>query len=115
MNNEFWPSLTKLVAENEIVIERPRNTAHPRYSDFIYPIDYGCLKGTSSSDGNEVDIWVGTAECKQINGILCTVDPVKKDVETKIIYACTEDEIAAIYATMNRVLRALYIEKPTTI
>lgn len=107
----FWRELQCLLEKSEIIIERPKNSAHPKYPDFIYPVDYGFLQGTKASDNNEVDIFVGTAQDKKINGILCTVDPVKNDIETKIIYTCTEQEIALIYNTMNVVLKALYISR----
>lgn len=108
-NNEIWTQLQQLVNELEIVIDRPINSVHPKYPDFIYPVDYGFLKGSCASDGNEIDIWVGTSNEKVINGILCPVDPMKKDVETKIIYSCTNEEIAAIFSKMNVVLKAVYI------
>lgn len=108
-NPNFWTLLQQLINEAEIIIDRPKDSAHPKYPDFIYPVDYGFLKGTSASDGNEIDIWVGTSDCKKINGILCTVDPIKKDVETKIVFACTSHEIALVCNEMNKVLRAIYI------
>ncbi|MFA6535339.1 MAG: inorganic diphosphatase [Candidatus Babeliales bacterium] len=107
----FWLQLNTLLEKSEIIIERPKNTAHPKYPTFIYPVDYGFLKGTKASDGNEIDIWVGTSEIKEINGILCTIDPIKNDLETKIVYACTDHEISLIYDTMNEVLKAIYIPK----
>ena len=105
----FWRMLNTLLERSEIVIERPKNSAHPKYPDFIYPVDYGFLQGTSASDGNEIDIWVGTSANKEINGILCTADPIKRDIETKIVYACTDHEISLIYKKMNEVLKAIYI------
>jgi inorganic pyrophosphatase len=110
-SHEFWAQLQQLIDNSEILIDRPKNSAHPKYPNFIYPLDYGFLKGSSASDGNEIDIWIGTLDNKKINGILCTVDPIKKDVETKIVYSCTNEEIAAIYSKMNEVLRAIYIPK----
>ncbi len=65
-NNDFWHLLNTLLEKSEIVIERPKNSAHPKYSTFIYPVDYGLLKGTKASDGKEVDIWVGTSVRKEI-------------------------------------------------
>ncbi len=35
---------------SEIVIDRPKETAHPKYPNFIYRVDYGYLKDTSSMD-----------------------------------------------------------------
>lgn len=57
---DFWFTLDKLVDTSEIIIDRPKGTAHPKYPDFIYKVDYGYLKNTSSMDGDGIDVWVGT-------------------------------------------------------
>jgi inorganic pyrophosphatase len=41
--HDFWQALDSLISMSEIVIDRPRGTTHPRYPDFIYPLDYGYL------------------------------------------------------------------------
>lgn len=90
-NEEFWIALDRLVNQSEIIIDRPRGSKHPRY-DFVYEIDYGYLKDTSSMDGGGIDIWRGTDERQMIDAIICTVDLVKKDSEIKILIGCTEEE-----------------------
>ena len=99
-NNEFWNVLDELVNNSEIVIDRPKGTAHPKYSDFIYHVDYGYLKDTVSMDGAGIDVWLGTGE-KKIDAIMCIVDLMKKDSEIKILIGCTEEEKAIIYKTHN--------------
>ena len=47
-NEDFWKALDELVSNSEIVIDRPRGSAHPRFPDFIYKVDYGYLKDTAS-------------------------------------------------------------------
>lgn len=96
----FWRALDELVDKSEIVIDRPKGSAHPRYPDFIYRVDYGYLKGTSSMDGAGIDVWVGTGE-KKIDSIMCIVDLLKKDSEIKILIGCTEEEKAIVYETHN--------------
>ena len=39
-DNSFWETLDSLVNNSEIVIDRPKGTAHPKYPDFIYKVDY---------------------------------------------------------------------------
>lgn len=97
-NSEFWESLDKLVASSEIVIDRPKGTSHPNYPEFIYRIDYGYLKDTSSMDGKGIDVWVGSSQ-KKIDAIMCIVDLMKKDSEIKILIGCTEEEKAIIHKT----------------
>lgn len=96
----FWAALDALVACSQIVIDRPRGSAHPRYPDFIYPVDYGYLENTSSMDGNGIDVWVGSGE-PQIDAIICTVDLLKRDSEIKLLIGCTEEEKQMIHRTHN--------------
>ena len=99
-NEDFWDALDKLVNDSEIIIDRPKGTAHPKYPDFVYSVDYGYLKNTSSMDGGGIDVWVGSGE-KQIDAIMCIVDLMKKDSEIKILIGCTEEEKATVYKTHN--------------
>ncbi len=100
-NRDFWAALDKLADNSEIVIDRPKGTAHPKYPDFIYRVDYGYLKDTSSMDGAGIDVWVGSGE-KKIDAIMCIVDLLKRDSEIKILIGCTEEEKQIIYQTHNK-------------
>ena len=55
LNPEFWAALEQLANNSEIIIDRPKGSAHPKYPDFIYRVDYGYLKNTSSMDGQGID------------------------------------------------------------
>lgn len=99
--NDFWSALDELVSNSEIIIDRPKGTAHPKYPDFIYKADYGYLKNTSSMDGDGIDVWVGTANDKFIDAVMVIVDLLKKDSEIKILVSCTEEEKNIIFRTHN--------------
>ena len=99
-NEDFWKALEELVSSSEIVIDRPKGSAHPRFPDFIYKVDYGYLKNTASMDGAGIDVWVGSGE-KKIDAIMCIVDMVKRDSEIKILIGCTEEEKKTVYETHN--------------
>ena len=101
MNPDFWTVLEELVAQSEIVIDRPKGSAHPRFPNFIYHVDYGYLRNTSSMDGEGIDVWQGSDERKQIDAVMCIVDRMKKDSEIKILIGCTEEEKQLIYQTHN--------------
>ncbi len=100
MNDEFWNALDEVVENSEIVIDRPKGTAHPKFPDFIYKVDYGYLKETTAMDGGGIDVWVGTGE-KKIDAIVVIVDLMKKDSEIKILIGCTDEEKQIIYQTHN--------------
>lgn len=99
-DNDFWVLLDTLMENSEIVIDRPKGTYHPKYPNFIYKVDYGYLKNTSSMDGAGIDVWVGSGE-RQIDAIMCIVDLVKRDSEIKILIGCTEEEKQLVYQTHN--------------
>ena len=99
--NDFWKMLDALVCSSEIVIDRPKGTAHPQYPSFIYKVDYGYLKNTSSMDGDGIDVWVGTASGKCIDAIMVIIDSIKRESEIKILISCTEEEKNMIYETHN--------------
>ena len=99
-NEDFWKALDELVSNSEIVIDRPRGSAHPRFPNFIYKVDYGYLKNTASMDGAGIDVWVGSCE-KKIDAIMCIVDLMKRDSEIKILVGCTEEEKLEVYKTHN--------------
>ena len=99
-NEEFWNALDELVNKSEIVIDRPKGSAHPKYPDFIYRVDYGYLRDTSSMDGAGIDVWVGSGD-KKIDAIMCIVDLKKRDSEIKLLIGCTEEEKMEVYRTHN--------------
>jgi len=103
MNNDsaFWQAIDQLVATSKIVIDRPKGSAHPRFPDIIYPLDYGYLAGTTSGDGQGIDVWMGNDAAQIVVAAACTVDLWKRDTEIKLLLACSEEEINIILAFLN--------------
>lgn len=99
-NKDFWNALDMLVNNSEIVIDRPKGSLHPKFSDFIYCVDYGYLKDTASMDGAGIDVWVGSGG-RKIDAVMIIVDLLKRDSEIKILIGCTEKEKMEIYRIHN--------------
>ena len=99
-NEDFWNALDELVNTSEIVIDRPKGSAHPRFPNFKYRVDYGFLRNTSSMDGAGIDVWVGSGQ-KTVDAIMCIIDLMKRDSEIKILIGCTEAEKMEVYQTHN--------------
>jgi inorganic pyrophosphatase len=93
MDNDFWEYLEKLIERSSLVIDRPRGSVHPRYPDLVYPLDYGYLEDTVTSDGGGKDFWIGEGDDRELRAIVCTIDLVKKDVEIKVLIGCSETDI----------------------
>jgi len=112
MNTEFWERLDRLLAEHEVIIDRPKGTAHPRYPALVFPLDYGYLDGVKGGDGDGIDIWRGSDPSKGLTAIVCTVDMKKRDAEYKLIIGCTEEELGIIEAFHNgRYMSAIIIRR----
>jgi len=111
-DEDFWNALDELVNTSEIVIDRPKGSAHPRFPDFIYRVDYGYLKNTASMDGAGIDVWVGSGD-KKIDAVMCIVDLMKRDSEIKILIGCTEEEKMEVYRTHNetRFMKGILIRR----
>jgi inorganic pyrophosphatase len=115
MQPEFWEFLEQLIASSEIVIDRPAGSRHPRFAEIVYPFDYGYLAGTSSADGDGMDVWRGSLAEKTLGAILVTVDLRKRDSEIKLLLGCTPQEIAAILDFHNKgEMRAELVLRPAT-
>jgi len=97
----FWAALDELAVQSKLVIDRQKGSTHPRYPEFIYPLDYGYLDGTSAMDGGGIDVWRGSKDSAYIDAAMVIVDKVKKDSEIKLLMGCTEDEKALVYAIHN--------------
>ena len=114
----FWQSLTELRITNPIMIDRPRGSSHPRYTEMIYPLHYGYLKNTTSSDGGGIDVWLGSLNkvmreegAKTLTGILCTFDTLKRDAEIKLLIGRTEADMQII-RDFYKAMCTLYILNP---
>ena len=121
--NSFWDCLDELVASHPLVIDRPRGSRHPRYPELLYPLDYGYLEGTTSTDGGGIDVWLGTSrnrslpqmKMKHLSAVILTADLHKHDAEIKIMLNCSEEELQTVLGFHNdlKFIRAILIRRPT--
>lgn len=96
----------------QVTIDRPKGSTHPRFPDYIYPLDYGYLDGTQSQDGGGIDVWLGSGDQSQITGILVIADALKKDSEIKILLGSNKEEMKlALESSNTGDMAAILIEK----
>lgn len=95
-----WPAWETLIRSNGVTIDRPRHSIHPVHDEIVYPIDYGFVNGTESSDGEEIDIFVGTADSGLV-GAIWTTDHRKGDQECKFLIDCTPEEVYLVNGFLN--------------
>ena len=97
----FWAALDQLIVESKIVIDRPKDSPHPRYPDMIYPADYGYLEDTRSMDGSGIDLYRGLGGAGPLDAILVTIDLNKRDSEIKLLLGLSDEEKEAVFAFHN--------------
>ena len=97
----FWTALDQLIEKSKIVIDRPKDSPHPRYPDMIYPADYGYLENTRSMDGSGIDLYRGEAGAGRLDAILVTVDLKKRDSEIKLLLGLSAQERERVFAFHN--------------
>ena len=110
-DNSFWQTLMELVYNNSIILDRPKGTAHPRYPNLVYPLNYGYLEDTTAGDGDGIDVWMGSNQNKTLTGILCTFDRLKRDAEIKLLIDCTSEDVQTI-RQFNKSMKTLFISNP---
>ena len=110
--------MTELINTHHIIIDRPKGSAHPRYAEVFYPLNYGYVENTTSSDGGGMDVWLGSLDsvmgkynAKTLTGILCTFDTLKKDTEIKLLIGCTREDVEIIQ-NFHREMQILFIPYP---
>ncbi|WP_456425398.1 inorganic diphosphatase [Rhodocaloribacter sp.] len=95
-----WAGWETLITRNGYTIDRPYGSAHPRFPDILYPIDYGYVNDTLGGDGEEVDLFVGSAR-NGLVALILTHDHRRGDRECKLIYDCTPEEVYLVNGFIN--------------
>lgn len=110
---DVFDALDEFLASAAVTVDRPRDTGHPRYPEIRYPVDYGYIEGTTSSDGDGIDVFRGHEKGSGVVGFFLTVDRVKKDVEMKIVADCSPSEVELVGLLLRQMnLPHLYVPRP---
>lgn len=91
------------------VMDRPLGSAHPRYPDMIYPVNYGYVPGVMAGDNAEQDVYVlgPTEPLTEFTGVVIAVIHRFDDCEDKWVAAeqtglYTESEIRSMLDFQER-------------
>ena len=101
-NAFFWQKLDTLYLSSQLVIDRPKNTCHYKYSNLVYPVDYGYLADSTGSDQAPIDVFKGSHKSAKVGAIVVTADILKKDCEAKLLIGCSDEEIQNILVFLNQ-------------
>ena len=101
-NAFFWQKLDTLFFSSKLVVDRPRYTVHYKYSNLVYPVDYGYLSDTTGSDQAPSDVFKGSQKTNQVGAIVVSADILKKDCEVKLLIGCSEEEEHEVLEFLNQ-------------
>ena len=101
-NAFFWQKLDTLFFSSKLVVDRPRYTVHYKYSNLVYPVDYGYLSDTTGSDQAPIDVFKGSQKTNQVGAIVVSADKIKKDCEVKLLIGCSEEEEHEVLEFLNQ-------------
>ena len=106
-----------LLQDINVTIDRPFGTKHPRYG-FIYPVNYGYVKGTVSGDGEELDAYVlGVFEpLRQYTGLCTAIIHRTNDDDDKLVVipydkTYSDEAIEALVEFQERYFEHVLIRK----
>ena len=73
----------------EIIIDRPLGSHHPKYTNMVYPVNYGYIKDIVAEDGEFQDAYVLGVDVplKAFKGVVIAIIHRLNDVEDKLIVA----------------------------
>ena len=81
--------MNKLMVGNivKVIVDRPLGTAHPKYSDLIYSVNYGYIPGVFAQDGEEQDAYIlGVDEpVAEFVGKVIAIIHRLNDIEDKLV------------------------------
>lgn len=102
-NALFWQKLDTLYLSSKLVIDRPKNSCHYKYSNLIYPVDYGYLTDTTtSSDQVPIDVFKGSIKSTTVQALAISADILKKDCEVKLFVGVSDEEEEEIMSFLNQ-------------
>ncbi len=101
-NALFWQKVDTLVLSSSMKIDRPKGTSHYKYSNLVYPVDYGYLSDSMATESSLIDIYWGESRSNDVNGIVISADILKKDCVVKLLVGCTDQEMLDVLEFLNQ-------------
>lgn len=101
-NAYFWQKLDTLLLSSSCTIGRPKGSTHYKFTNLVYPVDYGFLSDTFGSDQKPIDVFKGSIATNNVDAIAITADILKKDCIVKLLIGCTEEETMRILEFLDQ-------------
>lgn len=96
-NGYFWQKIDSLSLSTNVVINQQKGSRHPQYHNMLYPVDYGYL-----SDIETIKVFKGSNKRASVDAVMIVADILKRDLEVKLLWACTSEEELEILRFINQ-------------
>jgi len=101
-NAYFWQKLDTLYLSSDLVLDKPKGTVHKRFSNLVYPVDYGYFREVTETDEEHIRVFKGSLKSTSVEAIVVCVDILKKDIEVKLLVGCSSEEELSILEFLNQ-------------
>ncbi len=102
----------------KVIVDRPLGSRHPKYTDMIYPVNYGYIEGIIAGDGEEQDVYILGVDVPVTEFVGEVIAVIRRldDLEDKWVVAekgrsFTKEEIAAATAFQEKYFNTEIIMK----
>lgn len=96
-NGYFWQKIDSIVSSSAYEITQEQGSHHPEYLNMVYPVSYGYFKDTDN-----IKFFKGSEGYKPVEAIMIVADILKRDLEVKVLWGCTQDEVERILQFINQ-------------
>ena len=96
-NGYFWQKIDSLILSTNVVISQEKGSHHPQYLNMVYPVNYGYLEDTDA-----IKVFKGSAKNSKVEAVMVVADILKRDLEVKLFWSCTEEEELEILRFINQ-------------
>jgi inorganic pyrophosphatase len=101
-NAYFWQKIDTLYFSNRLVIAREKGSAHPKYHNLIYPVDYGYLEDTQIEQSEGIAVYKGSGSDYMVTTLVVAADILKKEIDVKLLVGCSPAEEEDILRFLNQ-------------
>lgn len=96
-NGYFWQKIDSLSLSTNVVVTQPQGSHHEKYLNMVYPVDYGYLQ-----DIDDIKVFKGSDKKSHVDAVMVVGDILKRDLEVKLLWGCTEEEELKILRFINQ-------------
>lgn len=98
----FWQKVDTLYLSSGYTIARKKGDRHPQFTNLVYPVDYGYVNETKSTNGEGLSLYAGTENRNRITSLVMAVDILSREMDVKILVGCTPQEEEAVLRYLNQ-------------